>query len=123
MLEPQIPTPVTIIDLTKNQNFLANRLKRVLPSLVSKSQSAFVPGGLILDNILMAFEIMHQMKSRSHVNCFWVEWDFPRLLMLKMGFLEKWVQLVMACVFGLVYCNDEWVSPWSHFAGTMTSPR
>ena len=42
---------------------LANRLKVVLPTVVSKNQSAFQAGKVIIDNVLMAFETLHYMKN------------------------------------------------------------
>ena len=50
---------------------LANRLKKLLPLLVSENQSAFQEGKVITDNILMAFKTLHYMKHhQSGKTCF-----------------------------------------------------
>jgi hypothetical protein len=43
---------------------LANLLKKVLQVLISPSQSAFVSGRLIIDNILVAYEALNTMNTR-----------------------------------------------------------
>lgn len=43
---------------------LANRLKKVLPFIISLNQSVFILGRLITNNILVAFASLHTMNSR-----------------------------------------------------------
>ena len=44
---------------------LANKLKAILPHVISENQSAFQVGKVISDNILMAFETLHYMKHQQ----------------------------------------------------------
>ena len=44
---------------------LVNRLKRLLPSIISDIQSAFVNGRLIIDNVLVAFKTIHHISQRK----------------------------------------------------------
>jgi hypothetical protein len=102
---------------------LANRLKHILPEVVSPVQSAFVLGRLISDNILVAYEISHYMRGRRKGNKGYatmkldmrkaydrVEWHFLEDMMLKMGFCRRWIELIMRCVSSVKYrfrVNDE----------------
>lgn len=83
---------------------LANRLKQVLPQIISPTQSAFVPGRLITDNVLVANETLHTMHGRKKgkkgslalkldISKVYdrVEWNFLRGIMSKLGFPDIWI--------------------------------
>lgn len=89
---------------------LANRLRAFLDELVAEEQSAFVPARLITDNVLVAYECTHYLQRKKGKNGACeikldmakaydrVEWDYLRGIMLKLGFHEGFVSLVMRCV-------------------------
>ena len=45
--------------------FLENRFKLILLQLISPTQSAFVLGCLITDNVLVVYETLHAMHIRK----------------------------------------------------------
>ena len=49
---------------------LANRLKVILPNVMSDAQSVFVPGRQITDNTTITFEVLHRMINKRK----WKKW-------------------------------------------------
>ncbi|KAI5313027.1 hypothetical protein L3X38_042201 [Prunus dulcis] len=46
---------------------LANRLRIILPEVISSVRSAIVPGKYIIDNVTLAFELMHTVKKQRRI--------------------------------------------------------
>jgi len=95
---------------------LANCLKPILNDIISKSQSAFIADRLITDNVLIAFESLHHMKTNCTGRTGFmalkldmskaydrVEWCFLEKILLKMGFQESWVAMIMECITTVTY--------------------
>ena len=90
---------------------LANRLKKLLPSIITKHQSAFTKGRLISNNILVAYETLHSLQNYKAGNYGYmalkldmskaynrVELYYLEGIMRKMGFRERWINLAIGCV-------------------------
>jgi hypothetical protein len=45
---------------------IVNRLRPLLHDIISPSQSAFIPGRMITDNALIAFECLHAINSNTN---------------------------------------------------------
>ncbi|KAL0014227.1 hypothetical protein SO802_001296 [Lithocarpus litseifolius] len=95
---------------------LANRLKKILPLIISETQSAFQSDKAISDNILVAFETLHHMKTNTSGKTGFmtmkldmskaydrVEWDYLLQLVRKMGFCQKWIHLISQCISTVSY--------------------
>ena len=87
---------------------LSNKLKAVLPQIITENQSAFLFECLITDNILVAFEIIHYLNNKwEGKESFMavkldmskafdrVEWGFIEAVMEKLGLYERWISLIM----------------------------
>ena len=118
-------TYITLVAKTKSptkmvykliSKVLANRLKAILPHLITENQSVFLSKRLITDNVLVAFEVMHYLEHKRDGKDYYmavkldmskaydrVEWGFIEKVMERTGFHERWIGLVMHCISTVSY--------------------
>ena len=126
VLIPKCKTPVSATDYRPISlcnvvykiiaKVLVNKLKTILPRIIDESQSAFIPGRVIFDNIIVAHEVLHSMHTKKKGKSGFlaakvdmskaydrVEWHYLEGVMTRMGFSNKWISLVMECVSSVSY--------------------
>ncbi|KAF5454971.1 hypothetical protein F2P56_024596 [Juglans regia] len=90
---------------------IANRLKEVLSVTISTNQSVFIPGRIITDNVMVAYEVLHSIKvrkkgkegsmaieldmSKAYDK---MEWPYVGAVMKRLGFCDEWADLIMKCI-------------------------
>ncbi|KAL0799496.1 hypothetical protein Bca101_054671 [Brassica carinata] len=95
---------------------LTRRLKPLLPQLISNTQSAFVAGRAITDNVLITHETLHYLRtSEAKKRCSMavktdmskaydrIEWGFVKEVLKLLGFDPMWVSWIMCCIETVSY--------------------
>lgn len=95
---------------------IVNRMKGLLLRFISENQRAFVPGRLIQDNIFIAHEAYHHLRTKKKGKNYEMavkvdmnkaydrlEWTFIEKVLLKLGFCTEWVSKIMKCVSSVRY--------------------
>lgn len=95
---------------------LSKRLQPILQSLISETQSAFVPKRTISDNVLITHEVLHYLKNSKAEKHYSMaiktdmskaydrlEWDFIRLVLEKMNFHPILISWLMECITTVSY--------------------
>ena len=87
---------------------LSCRIKKVLPSVIDESQSAFLKDIGILDSVLIANEVVEDFRRNGRKGlCLKVDyekaydsvrWEFLYHIMQRMGFHSRWINWVRACL-------------------------
>jgi hypothetical protein len=115
VLIPKVKNPVTLKDCRLKSlcnviykvvsKCLVNRLRPLLQEIILETQSAFIPGRMITDNAIIAFECIHAVQNGSANAgkfCAYkldlmkaydrVDWNFLESAMRKIGFTDKWIK-------------------------------
>lgn len=93
---------------------LTNRLKKVIDMIIGRSQSTFIEGRSIIDNIIFSHELFKGYNRKGiSARCILkvdikkvydsLDWHFLRCMLADLGFPQKFINSVMECVTTVSY--------------------
>jgi hypothetical protein len=98
---------------------IANRLKPLLPLLISPEQTGYVEGRKIMDGIILAHEVIHSLKTTKKPGMLLkldlsksfdhLSWEYIEKTLLAFGFSLEWVHWILSLLsstFFSVLVND-----------------
>jgi ribonuclease HI len=84
---------------------IANRLKPILPFIISQEQSGYVEGRQIMDSVILAHEVVHSLKTSRTPGMLLkldlskafdrASWQYIRAVLDAFGFDQGWVSWIM----------------------------
>jgi len=87
---------------------IANRLKPLLPLLISSEQSSYVEGRQILDGIILTHEVIHSLKHHKQAGMILkldlskafdkLSWTYMKKMLNAYGFSPMWVRWIMSLI-------------------------
>lgn len=110
---PQIIDDYRLISLISGaykiiSKVLANRLAKVIDSIIGVNQSAFIAGRNIMDGVIVLNEALDETKRRKAPRFFFkvdfskaydsVNWSFLEEMLRGFNFCDKWRMWIKACV-------------------------
>ena len=102
------PIAVLNVSLRIISKILASRLAPVAHAVISPCQTGFIKGRNILEGIVVVHEVLHEIRVQKSSTIVLkldfekaydrVDWDFLREVLIRKGFSENWIYLVMQSV-------------------------
>jgi hypothetical protein len=84
---------------------IARRLKPILPTIISPEQSGYVEGRQIMDNVILAHEVIHSLQKTKTPGMLLkldlskafdkISWEYMRAMLLAFGFDQSWVTWIL----------------------------